>query len=162
MLTEVLDKLKVDSKCDNLWQNVTKCAFISISARLKTVRYPIKPQVTIAFQYGTEFEYTNNEKDLGVQVVQSLKWNSQHEKLLNSANKRIGLLGRNCSVNRNVQQRKLLNLAIVRYQFEYCSQIWRPVHKTNLKKFEAMQKRDIKWVLLKISVVQLDCNITKK
>ena len=33
------------------------------------------------FLYDTELEYTNNEKDLGVQVVPSLKWNSQHKKL---------------------------------------------------------------------------------
>ena len=34
----------------------------------------------------------------------------------------------------------------MRSQFEHCSQIWRPVHKTNLGKFEAVQKKSIKWI----------------
>ena len=44
------------------------------------------------FLYDTELEYANNEEDLGVQLVSSLKWNTQHKKLLNKASQRIGVL----------------------------------------------------------------------
>ena len=44
-----------------------------------------------------------------------------------------------------VWDHSLLMLGSQGHICEHCSQIWRPVLKTNLEKFEAMQKRGIKW-----------------
>ena len=95
---------------------------------------------------GTALEVTDCEKDLGVLVKSNLKWNRQHRALLSKASQKLGLLRRSCSFSKNIDHRKVLYLAIVRSQFEHCSQIWRPVKCTQTDKFEALQKRGIKWV----------------
>ena len=40
-----------------------------------------------------------------------------------------------------------LYLALIRRQFEHCSQTWRPTNKSSVSKFEAFQKNCIKWIL---------------
>ena len=40
----------------------------------------------------------------------------------------------------------MLYLTLVRSNFEHCSTIWRPVNIVDLRKFEALQKRAIKWI----------------
>ena len=40
---------------------------------------------------------------------------------------------------------------MVRSQFEHCSPVWRPFLKTILEKFEAFQKKCIKWILNEVS-----------
>ena len=140
-------KLQSDISSLQVWAKSNKMKFHLDKCKVLNCKISNKAQSVFKyFLYGTELKYTDNEKDLGVQVVPTLKWNIQHKKLLNKASQRIGLLRRNCSFNRNTQQRKVLYLAIVRSQFEHCSPIWRPVHKTNLEKFEAKQKRGIKWI----------------
>ena len=95
----------------------------------------------------TPLDPTYEEKDLGVIILPNLKWNRQHTKLLNKASQKLGLLRRNCSFSNNTNHRRILYLAIIRSQFEHCSQIWRPVSKTHIEKFEARQKKGIKWIL---------------
>ena len=95
---------------------------------------------------GTPLQMSGCEKDLGVMVSSNLKWNKQHNVLLSKGSQKLGLLRRSCSFSKNILHRKKLYLAIVRSQFEHCSQIWRPVKDTQLNKFEALQKRGVKWV----------------
>ena len=119
------------------------------SDKCKGMHCKMHNQVPSNYSYtlsGIELKYTCNEKDFGVLVIPHLNWNNQHRKLLNRASQRIGLLRRNCSFSKNIAHRKTLYLAISRSQFEHCSQIWRPVNKTNMEKFESMQKRAIKWI----------------
>ena len=40
----------------------------------------------------------------------------------------------------------MLYLTLVRSNFEHCSTIWRPVTVVDIRKFEALQKRAIKWI----------------
>ena len=96
---------------------------------------------------GTVIECSDGERDLGVVVVPTLKWNKQHRALLSKASQKLGLLRRNCSFSKNIFHRRTLYLCMVRSQFEHCSQIWRPVHSTHSDKFEGLQKRGIKWIL---------------
>ena len=95
---------------------------------------------------GTSLECTNCEKDLGVMVTVNLNFNKQHGTLINKASQKLGLLRRSCSFSKSIAHRKMLYLAIVRSQFEHCSQVWRPVKPTQSNKFEALQKRGIKWI----------------
>lgn len=94
----------------------------------------------------TPLELSKCEKDLGVQVTPNLKWNKQHSSLLGKASQKLGLLRRSCSFSKNLAHRKILYLSIVRSQFEHCSQIWRPINPTQGEKFEALQKRGVKWI----------------
>ena len=43
-------------------------------------------------------------------------------------------------------KKRMLYLTLVRSNSEHCSTIWRPVNIVNLSKFEALQKRAIKWI----------------
>ena len=48
----------------------------------KFFNYKLSIKTTSEFEYfldGTKLDYTNNEKDLGVQVVPFLRWNFQHK-----------------------------------------------------------------------------------
>ena len=40
----------------------------------------------------------------------------------------------------------MLYLTLVTSNFEHCSTIWRPVTVVDIRKFEALQKRAIKWI----------------
>jgi hypothetical protein len=117
--------------------------------KCKALRCTLKTVNHNSFVYnlaGIALDTTPCEKDLGVMVSPNMKWNAQHRKLLSKAGQKLGLLRRSCSFSKNLSHRKVLYLAIVRSQFEHCSQIWRPVNATQMDKFEALQKRGIKWV----------------
>ena len=43
-------------------------------------------------------------------------------------------------------KKKMFYLTLVRSNFEHCSTIWRPVNVVDIRKFEALQKRAIKWI----------------
>ena len=43
-------------------------------------------------------------------------------------------------------KKRMLYLTLVRSNFEHCSTIWRPVTVVDIRKFEALQKRAIKWI----------------
>ena len=43
-------------------------------------------------------------------------------------------------------KKRMLYLTLVRSNFEHCSTIWRPVNVVDICKFEALQKRAIKWI----------------
>ena len=47
----------------------------------------------------------------------------------------------------NPKQKRTLYLALVRSQFEHCSEIWRPVISAQIDKFVRIQKKAIKWIL---------------
>ena len=94
-----------------------------------------------------DLETVINERDLGVIVSSNLKWNKHQNSILTKARQKLGLLKRTCSFSKNLLHRKILYLSIVRSQFEHCSQVWRPIKTVQMKKFESVQKRGIKWVL---------------
>ena len=43
-------------------------------------------------------------------------------------------------------KKTMFDLTFVRSNFEHCSTIWHPVNIVDLRKFEALQKRAIKWI----------------
>ena len=104
----------------------------------------------LRFQYFLSqdpLDYTDSESDLGVIVNQSFRFEEQTTKILSKANQKFGLIKRNCSFVHDEKRRRSLYLALVRSQFEHCSQIWRPTAKSHLDKLDAFQKKCIKWVL---------------
>ena len=53
---------------------------------------------------------------------------------------------RTCHFTSDIRQKRALYLSIVRSLFEHCSVIWFPHTQTHLSKFEAVQKRAVKWI----------------
>ena len=92
-------------------------------------------------------DYETEEKDLGVIVNNNFSWAEQHNQIINKASQMLGLLKRTCHFVISNHRKRTLYLAMVRSQFEHCSQIWRPVTPTQISKFECLQKNAIKWIL---------------
>ena len=59
----------------------------------------------------------------------------------------LGLIKRTCDCTNNSKQRKILYLSLVISQLNYNSVVWRPFDQKSLSKFEALQKRAVKWML---------------
>ena len=95
-----------------------------------------------------DLEYVSVEKDLGVRVVPTLSWQKQWESLISSARSRLGLTKRTCNFIKNRRQRLILYKTMVRSIFQHCAEVWRPVLPTALAKFEAVQKRAVKWIFM--------------
>ena len=87
------------------------------------------------------------EKDLGVDMTKNFTFNNQFSRILAKASQQFGLTKRTCSFVNNIKRKRTLYLALVRSQFEHCSQIWRPTSKANIAKFKSFQKSCIKWIL---------------
>ena len=91
-------------------------------------------------------DYSDVEKDLGVKLVPRLCWNEHCQSLISSARSRLGLTKRTCQFIKNRRQRLILYKTMVRSLFQHCAEIRRPSTKVPLSKFEAVQKRAVKWV----------------
>ena len=141
ILQSDIDCLELWAQCNKMKFNTDKCKVFKCSL----MRDPANDERQYTMG-SVILELAVDEKDLGVIMVPNLKWNKQHSKLLSKASQKLGLLRRNCSFSNNNIHRKNLYLAIVRSQFEHCSQIWRPVCTTQSEKFEALQKKSVKWI----------------
>ena len=89
----------------------------------------------------------HREKDLGVHVNKSFNFNEHRENMLTKANQKFGVLKRTCHFVTHSNRRRVLYLALVRSQFEYCSPVRRPCSSTLMNKFEVFQKTCLKWIL---------------
>ena len=58
----------------------------------------------------------------------------------------LGMTKRTCHFVFDRGKKRMLYLTLVRSNFEHCSTIWRPVNIVDIQKFEALQKRAIKWI----------------
>ncbi len=128
--------------------HLDKCKILSILNQKSPLN--ILPIPFIKFQYflgDDPLDYTNTEKDLGVLVSVNFRFDDHWNKILAKAAQQLGLMRRTCSFVQDSRRRRALFLALVRSQFEHCSPIWRPTSKTALDRFEAFQKKCIKWVI---------------
>ena len=101
---------------------------------------------------GNPLDYTESEKDLGVDINPKLNFNAHCNRIISKANQMLGLTRRTCYFVNDSNRRRALYLALVRSQFEHCSVIWRPSTKTHIQHFENLQKRAIKWILFEESI----------
>ena len=129
--------------------NFKKCKALSINNR--TSPPSMIPFVTFFYYIGDRIlHFADNEKDLGVIISSNFSFNEQCENVISKANQKYGLLRRTCHFVDDVNRKRNLYLALVRAQFEHCSQIWHPNkvdNKTMVDKFENVQKKCIKWIL---------------
>ena len=91
-------------------------------------------------------EYVTSQVDLGVTLSNKLLWKEHCDKLVSKANSKLGLLMRTCHFTKDKKQKRTFYLTIVRSTFEHCSIIWHPKSPNQIAKFEAIQKRAIKWI----------------
>ena len=129
--------------------NFDKCKVLSINN--KSSPLSMLPFATFFYYLGDKMlPFVDSETDLGVIISSNFSFNEQCENVLSKANQKYGLLRRTCHFVDDVKRKRNLYLALVRAQFEHCSQIWHPNkidNKTLVDKFENVQKKCIKWIL---------------
>ena len=91
-------------------------------------------------------DYTACERDLGILINERLDWHEHHDYLLKKGYQMLGMTKRTCHFVFDRGKKRMLYLTLVRSNFEHCSTIWRPVNVVDIRKFEALQKRAIKWI----------------
>ena len=95
----------------------------------------------------TCLEYVNSEKNLGVYVNNKLNWSLHCTTLIAKQTNLLNLVRRTCHFTKNQSQKRVLYLTLVRSQLEHCSVVWSPQQESLISKFEAVQKRAVKWIL---------------
>ena len=73
-------------------------------------------------------------------------WNEHQVLILNKAHQMLGLVKRTCHFLLDPRKCRSIYLTLIRSLFEHCLQIWRPVKNCDKIKFEALQKKAIKWI----------------
>ena len=124
-----------------------KCKVLSVAVSPPPLNN-ILPCIQFMYELGSSIlDYTDCEKDLGVEMTPNLNFSSQCDRLYSKANQQMGLLRRNCHFVNDIRRRRTLYITLVRSLFESCSIIWRPLNESLMKKLESIQKRAIKWIL---------------
>ena len=124
-----------------------KCKVLAVTDKPPSL-LSVLPFTQFVYSLGdTYLDYVDSEKDLGVMVTSDLSWTEQCQKVLSTANQKLGLTRRTCNIVQDSARRRVLYLTLVRSQFEHCSIIWRPQNKTLTNKLENLQRRAVKWIL---------------
>ena len=138
-----IDALSSWSTDWKLMFNKTKCFILSIvSGRLMSVQG--EPQYFINDQLIT---LSNQQKDLGIMISSDLSWSHHVTMITSKAYKILGLIRRTFCSSTNVTTKKRLYISLVRSQFLYGSQIWRPLQHKDMKSIESVQRRATKFIL---------------
>jgi uncharacterized protein YktA (UPF0223 family) len=116
--------------------NVTKCKVMHVGKKNLKEDYTLMGQV---------IPKTTDEKDLGVFFSESFKPTFNCNKVSKSANKIVGMIGRNLST-RSSEGMLILYKTLVRPILEYCIPVWRPYAKKDMKNLEKVQKRFTKMI----------------
>ena len=126
--------------------NTDKCKVLTVAKsepmftnELPFCKYPYTLRQNI-------LDYTSCERDLTILINERLDWHEHHNYLLKKSYQMLGMTKRTCHFVFDRGKKRMLYLTLVRSNFEHCSTIWRSVTVVDIRKFEALQKRAIKWI----------------
>ncbi|MCP4460829.1 MAG: hypothetical protein GY816_22820, partial [Cytophagales bacterium] len=122
-----------------------KCKALSVTLQ-RNILDNLPFNVFIYEMNGDLIDYVTSQKDLGVNINNNLTWGPHYNMLILQASSKLGLLRRTCHFTCDIRQKRSFYLAIVRSLFEHCSTVWSPQYASHLSKFEAIQRRAIKWI----------------
>jgi len=91
---------------------------------------------------GSKLESVNEEKDLGVIVIDDLKWEKHCSAAVSKANRILGMIKRNFT-DRSKEVIIPLYKSLVRPHLEYCYQIWNPNYSKDTDLVEAWKACNI-------------------
>ena len=123
-----------------------KCKVVSINSKSSStnlVYLALLPLSRFNYTLGWNIlAYETEEKDLGIIVNNNFSWVEQHNQIINKASQMLGLLKRTCHFVVSNHRKRTIYLAMVRSQFEHCSQIWRPgpLHQHKFPNLNAYRK----------------------
>ena len=90
---------------------------------------------------------SNQQKDHGIIISSDLSWTHPVSKITSKAYRMLGLLHRTFCSSNNTTTKKTLYISLVRSQFLYGSQIWRPLLLKDVNAIESLQRRATKYIL---------------
>ena len=127
--------------------NTDKCKVLTV-ANTEPLFMNELPFTKYSYKLGDKIlDYTSCKRDLGIFINERFDWHDHHNFILKKGNQMLGMTKRTCNFVFD-SGKKRMYLTLVRSNFEHCSTIWRPVNIVDLQKFEALQKRAIKWIKL--------------
>ena len=135
----IQNDLNTLSKWSDDWQmsfNIDKCHVLHIGSHNPSVTYEMN---------NSELQSVDEEKDLGVIISKNLKPNNQITKVVKTANKLVGFIGRTFSFKSEKVILTLYN-SLVRPHLEYCVQFWSPYYRKDIEKLEKIQRRVTKMI----------------
>ena len=126
--------------------NTDKCKVLTV-ANTEPLFMNELPFTKYSYKLGDKIlDYTSCERDLGIFINERFDWHDHHNFILKKGNQMLGMTKRTCHFVFDRGKKRMLYLTLVRSNFEHCSTIWRPVNIVDIQKFEALQKRAIKWI----------------
>ena len=111
-----------------------KCNILSITQKQNPIQFTYK------LLHGFCLEKTDPTKYLGVTLQSNLKWDKHINNITSKANQTLNFLRRNLKVN-SQKIKDHAYKALVRPKLEYSSCIWDPLHTSQIKKIEKVQRR---------------------
>ena len=133
--------------------NVDKCHRLHMGSGNINYNYTLPKMSNVKkTQSATSYTYTFhplkhvlNEKDLGVTVDEKLNFKLHISQKIAKANTMIYLV-KHYFKHLDTEMLKLLYKSLIRPHLEYCSPVWSPVTKTDIRKIEGVQRRATKLV----------------
>jgi hypothetical protein len=137
-LQEDLNKLAEWEKKWGMSFHPEKCSVLRIHRK----RQPIEFDYSLK---GCKLSTEEHSKYLGVYISQNLSWNHHIDTITKKANSTLGFLRRNLQI-RNQDVKGMAYKSLVRPTLEYCSSVWSPYTKAQVKKLEMVQRRAARYV----------------
>ena len=145
ILQSDIDKLYTWSINNKMKFHPSKCKALSVTYQQNILQ--ILAFTIFNYKLGTEYiEYVSSQVDLGVTINEKLLWTDHCNEIVKCANSKLALLMRTCHFTTNKSQKRTFYLTVVRSIFEHCSIIWHPLSSNQLSKFDAIQKKAVKWI----------------
>ena len=144
-LQKDIDALCQWSKINCMIFHPQKCKVLSVTHQ---IIQDILPFTRFIYTLdGVVLDYCGKENDLGILMHDKLNWNPHCVEIIAKATAKFNLLRRTCHFINSSTKKRTLYITLIRSLFEHGSTIWAPSGQTSLSKFEALQKRCIKWIL---------------
>ena len=116
MLQKDIDYLHSWSLNNKMNFHPKKCKVLSIYHKPSPLS--MLPYIANYYNLGENaLDYTDCEKDLGVDISNNLNFNEHCNRIISKANQKFGLLRRTCSFVNDSKRRRILYLTLVRSQF---------------------------------------------
>lgn len=130
--------------CDEnfLFLNLSKCQTISFTRNV----IPINFSYSIS---GTNISKVDHLRDLGVTLDRTLKFSLHVEMMVNSANRMLGYLFRQCRVFKSGGPVLPVYYAYVFSRLNFASVIWNPQYKVYINRIERVQNKMLKYLSYK-------------
>jgi hypothetical protein len=142
-------------KWSKTWQmqfNVDKCAIMNITNSRTISNHDYKME-------DKSLEIVKHHPYLGVELSSKLKYNHHVDNITSKASKSLGFIKRNLKHCPKVVKERAYK-SLVRPKLEYCSTIWNPQYKTQVKQIEQIQRNAARFILNKPFNYQKPSSVT--